>query len=157
MPFIKKLHGIYGFMKIVHNSHVRIPSSRYGKLNQSAFTFYNRVQTSADIVNHWSKQLLDNIHYTHSRYIVISIKQQEALETFKKILLFVSWISVAHTESIIKLGDFVRDVEDPKAKKTGRKTMHWFNRFNREQHIFKKKKSLSAKGNLQVWRHQEAK
>lgn len=72
-------------MEINHTSHIRTPFSRYGKLREfiCAYTLYNHVQTSADIINHWSKQLLDNIHHTHSRYIIISIKQQEASETFK--------------------------------------------------------------------------
>ncbi len=84
---IKKdeLNGNHGTMEINHTSHIRTPSSVYGKLREfiCAYTLYNHVQTSADIINHWSKQLSDNIHHTHSRYIIISIKQQEASETFK--------------------------------------------------------------------------
>lgn len=72
-------------MEINHTSHIGTPSSDYGKLRGfiCAYTLYYHVQTSADIINHWSKQLSYNIHHTHSRYIIISIKQQEASETFK--------------------------------------------------------------------------
>lgn len=49
-----ELNGNHGTMEINHTSHIRTPSSGYGKLREliCAYTLYNHVQTSADIINH---------------------------------------------------------------------------------------------------------
>lgn len=56
MLIIKKdeLSGNHGTMEINHTSHIRTPSSGYGGLREfiCAYTLYNHVQTSADIINH---------------------------------------------------------------------------------------------------------
>lgn len=49
-----ELNGKHGTMEINHTSHIGTPSSGYGELRGfiCAYTFYNHVQTSADIINH---------------------------------------------------------------------------------------------------------
>lgn len=82
-------------MKINHTSNIRIPSSGHGWMRESvcADTFYNHVQTFADIINHWSKQWLDNIDYTQVEQVYHNInKTARRFRNTQNILLFVLMI-----------------------------------------------------------------
>lgn len=115
-------NGNHGTMEINHTSHIRTPSGGYGKLRGfiCAYTLYNHVQTSADIINHWSKQISDNIHHTHSRYYNID-KTAKSFRNIQNILLIVSLIPHTPQGMHYKASWLLLTCKRPISKKTVRK------------------------------------
>lgn len=149
-------------MEINHTSHIRTPSCGYGKLREfiCAYTLYNHVQTSADIINHWSKQISDNIHHTHSRYYNID-KTAKSFRNIQNILLIVSLISHTPQGMHYKAMWLLLTCKRPISKKTVRKPCTGFRNLrqsNISEVFFRKKDACQRSGTCKIGqRHHEAK
>lgn len=148
-------------MEINHTSHIRTPSGGLSKLREfiCAYTLYNHVQTSADIINHWSKQISDNIDHTHSRYYNID-KTAKSFRNIQNILLIVSLISQTPQRMHYKARRLLLTCKRPLSKKTVRKPCTGFRslrRRNMRSFLEKKDASQQSRTCKNGRRHHEAK